>query len=68
MKINGIYEFTETGPVDALEGRHVESISYGYSYTAAVCLHKINSYRRHVESISCGYKLTITLQLYVCVR
>jgi hypothetical protein len=39
MKINGIYEFTETGPVDALEGRRVESISYGYSNTVTLQLY-----------------------------
>ncbi|KAG0527165.1 hypothetical protein BDA96_06G209300 [Sorghum bicolor] len=41
--------------VDALEGRQVESISCGYNYTAAVCLHKIIS--RKDLSVCSGCKM-----------
>ncbi|KAJ1272397.1 hypothetical protein BS78_06G199000 [Paspalum vaginatum] len=41
--------------VEALEGRHVESISCGYNYTAAVCLHKIIS--RKDLSVCSGCKM-----------
>ncbi|ONM14644.1 PH, RCC1 and FYVE domains-containing protein 1 [Zea mays] len=41
--------------VDALEGRHVESLSCGYNYTAAVCLHKVIS--RKDLSVCSGCKM-----------
>lgn len=41
--------------VEALDGRHVESISCGYNYTAAVCLHKIIS--RKDLSVCSGCKM-----------
>ena len=45
--------------VDALEGRQVESISCGYNYTAAVCLHKIIS--RKDLSVCSGCKMAFGL-------
>uniref|UniRef100_A0A0A9ETR3 FYVE-type domain-containing protein n=1 Tax=Arundo donax TaxID=35708 RepID=A0A0A9ETR3_ARUDO len=41
--------------VEALEGRHVESISCGYNYTAAICLHKAIS--RKDLSVCSGCKM-----------
>ncbi|GJN01947.1 hypothetical protein PR202_ga19252 [Eleusine coracana subsp. coracana] len=41
--------------VEALEGRHVESISCGYNFTSAVCLHKAIS--RNDLSVCSGCKM-----------
>ncbi|KAF8702597.1 hypothetical protein HU200_032983 [Digitaria exilis] len=41
--------------VEALEGKHVESISCGYNYTAAICLHKAIS--RKDLSVCSGCKM-----------
>ncbi|CAN6236033.1 unnamed protein product [Urochloa humidicola] len=41
--------------VEALEGRHIESISCGYNYTAAICLHKVIS--RKDLSVCSGCKM-----------
>ncbi|XP_039818164.1 PH, RCC1 and FYVE domains-containing protein 1-like isoform X3 [Panicum virgatum] len=42
--------------VEALEGRHIEIISCGYSYTAAICLHKAIS--RKDLSVCSGCKMS----------